>query len=274
MSAPREVELKLAVSANNIARLNRSSLLKGAATASRKPATLVSVYFDTDKLKLRRNGLSLRVRRIDRRHVQTIKEETGESAALFARNEWEHDVSGERPDLDIARNTALEPLLSKKLRRGLRPVFETRVRRRVYPIHRGHSEVELTIDRGQIEAGRQSSPLCEVELELKQGEAAELFKLARELSEQVPLQVAVNSKADRGYALITGEQPAAVRVAPVASRRIPAGKPPSGPSRGPACVSSSPMSRQCKAVTRKLCTRCGSPSVGCARPYHYFPICL
>jgi inorganic triphosphatase YgiF len=216
MSPPREVELKLAVSANSIARLSRSPLLKGAASASRRPATLVSVYFDTAKLKLRKNGLSLRVRRINRRHVQTIKEETGESAALFARNEWEHDVSGERPDLDMARDTALEPLLSKKLRRGLRPVFETRVRRRVYPIHRGQSEVELTIDRGQIEAGRQSSPLCEVELELKQGEAAELFKLARELGEQVPVQVAVNSKADRGYALITREQPAAVKAAPVA----------------------------------------------------------
>jgi inorganic triphosphatase YgiF len=47
MSPPREIELKLEMPANNIARLNRSSLLKGAATASHKPATLVSVYFDT-----------------------------------------------------------------------------------------------------------------------------------------------------------------------------------------------------------------------------------
>ena len=74
MSPPREIELKLEVPAQSIARLNRSPLLKGATTASRKPATLVSVYFDTDKLKLRNKGLSLRVRRIGRRHVQTIKQ--------------------------------------------------------------------------------------------------------------------------------------------------------------------------------------------------------
>jgi hypothetical protein len=34
------------------------------------------------------------------------------------------------------------------------------------------------------------------------------------------------------------------------------------------------MSRQCKAVTRKRCTRCGSRFVGCARRFPCFPISL
>jgi triphosphatase len=216
MSPPREIELKLEVPPHSIARLNRSSLLKGAATVARKPATLVSVYFDTQKLKLRDKGLSLRVRRVGRRHVQTIKQENGESTILFARNEWERDIGSNEPDLEAARDTALEPLLTKKLRRGLKPVFETRVRRTVYPIHSGDSEIELTIDKGKVEAGRQSSPLCEVELELKSGNSSELFKLARSLGEEVPVQLAVKSKAERGYALIAGEEPAAVKAAPVA----------------------------------------------------------
>src|SRR3984893_4751894 len=216
MSPPRETELKLEVPAHSIARLNSSSLLKRATMPPRKRATLVSVYCDTDKLKLRNKGLSLRVRRIGRRYVQTIKQESGESAGLFARNEWERDIGGKRPDLEAARDTALEPLLSKKLRRGLKPLFETRVRRTVYPIHSGDSEIELTIDKGKVEAGRQSSPLCEVELELKRGETGELFKLARTLGEQVPIQLSVKSKAERGYALIAGEEPKAVKAAPVA----------------------------------------------------------
>jgi triphosphatase len=216
MSPPREIELKFEVPAHSIARLNRSSLLRGATIASRKPATLVSVYFDTDKLMLRNKGLSLRVRRIGRRYVQTIKQECGESAGLFARNEWERDIDGKQPDLDAARDTALEPLLSKKLRRGLKPLFETRVRRTVYPIRSGDSEIELSIDRGKVEAGRQSSPLCEVELELKRGDSGALFKLARTLAEQVPIQLSVKSKAERGYALIAGEEPGAVKAAPVA----------------------------------------------------------
>ena len=107
-------------------------------------------------------------------------------------------------------------MLSKKLRRGLKPVFATRVHRKVFQIRSGDSEVELSIDRGKIEAGQKSLPLCELELELKQGEAADLFKLAKTLAEEVPVQLAVRSKAERGYALLTTEKPAAVKAKPIA----------------------------------------------------------
>jgi triphosphatase len=216
MSPAREVELKLEVPPHSLYRLARSSLLQAARKKSSKPATLVSVYFDTDKLKLRNKGLSLRVRRIGRRHIQTIKQESGESATLFTRNEWEHHIGGRQPDLDVAQDAALAPVFTKNVRRRLKPIFETRVRRTVYPIQSGGSEIELTIDKGKVEAGRRSSPLCEVELELKRGECAELFKLARMLAEEVPVQLAVKSKAERGYALIAGELPEAVKAAPVA----------------------------------------------------------
>jgi triphosphatase len=216
MSPAHEVELKLEVPTHSLRRLARSSLVQAARAKPTKPATLSSVYFDTDKLKLRKKGLSLRVRRIGRHHVQTIKQDTGDSGALFTRNEWEHHIGGKQPDLDAAQGTALAPLLSKKLRRGLKPVFETRVRRTVYPISRNGSEIEVTIDRGKVEAGGQSSPLCEVELELKRGESGELFRLARGLGEQVPVQLAVKSKAERGYALVTKEKPQPIKAAPVA----------------------------------------------------------
>ena len=216
MSTAREVQLKLEVPAPSVQRLVRSSLLQAARKKSAAQATLVSVYFDTDKWKLRNEGLSLRVRRMGRRYVQTIKAESGESAARFARNEWQHPVDGRQPDLDPAQDAVPGPVFSKNVRRGLKPIFETRVRRTVYPIRSGDSEIELTIDRGKVEAGSQSLPICEVELELKRGESAELFKLARILAEDVPVQLAVKSKAERGYALISDEGPKAVKAAPVA----------------------------------------------------------
>ena len=70
--------------------------------------------------------------------------------------------------------------------------------------------------RERSNADRKSSPLCEVELELKRGQAADLFELAKKLAEEVPVQLAVKSKADRGYALLTSERPAAIKAAPVA----------------------------------------------------------
>jgi inorganic triphosphatase YgiF len=215
MSAPREIELKLEVPANRIARLTRSSLLSGGSAAPRKPATLVSVYFDTKKQKLRDKGLSLRVRRIGPRRVQTLKEDAGDNAALFARHEWEQEIESDQPQLDALQHTTLAPLLGKKLRRRLLPLFETRIQRTVYPIRSGESEIELTIDKGKIEAGRKSSPLCEVELELKRGEIDDLFEAARKLAKEVPFQLAVSSKAERGYSLIAGKKPEAVKAVPV-----------------------------------------------------------
>src|SRR5262245_20680366 len=86
----------------------------------------------------------------------------------------------------------------------------------VFPFLCWETEIELTVDKGKIEAGRQSTPLCELELGLKRGESAELFKLARVLAEEVPVQLAVKSQAERGYALVAGEEPQAVTAAPVA----------------------------------------------------------
>src|ERR1700730_3167472 len=77
-------------------------------------------------------------------------------------------------------------------------------------------EIELKLEVPADKAGGHSSPLCEVELELKRGESAELFKLARALAEEVPVQLTVKSKAEHGYTLLSGEPPAAIKAAPVA----------------------------------------------------------
>ncbi len=213
---PRETELKLEVPVRSLSRLNRSPLLKKAAAATRKPASLTSVYYDTDKLKLRRRGLFLRVRRGAGRCVQTIKQADTADAAMLTRGEWEHEIRTRGPDFKAARDSALAPLLDKKLKRGLKPVFQTRVRRKAFQLKRGDSIVELSIDQGSIEAGRKRTPLCEVELELKRGRATDLFALARSLSDEVPVQLAVKSKADRGYALITAAKPEAVKAGKIA----------------------------------------------------------
>src|SRR5258708_18621859 len=213
MARAGEVERTQDVTADSLYRLARSSLLQAARKRPSKLATLVSVYFDTDKLRLRGKGLSLQVRRIGRRHVQTMKQESKRSAALFARNEWEHQIGGRQPELDVTKDAALRPVFNKNVRRGLKPIFETRVRRTVYPIRSGDSEIELTLDRGKIEAGRQSTPLCELELELKRGESAELFKLARVLEDEVPVQLAVRTEPQRVYALSAAKEPHAVKAA-------------------------------------------------------------
>jgi inorganic triphosphatase YgiF len=201
--AHKEIEIKLELSPANLPDLKKIPLLRTIKPAP-KGDTQVSVYFDTDKQKLRQKGLMLRVRREGHHFTQTIKA-TG-NAGAFVRDEWEAEIAGDDPDLDEASGTALKPVLTKKVRRRLRPVFETRVRRTVYPlVNNGHA-IALTVDRGTIETGKRSLPLCEIELELKSGNAAELFDVAHELTQALPARLAVKSKSERGYEILDGEQ--------------------------------------------------------------------
>jgi triphosphatase len=140
-----------------------------------------------------------RVRRTGRNYVQTIKT-TGRG--LLDRNEWETGFTDEKPDFGAMRHTALEPLLMKKLRRRLRPVFETRVRRTTYPLEVRGSKVEVALDRGEVATGDRSKSLCEIEIELKAGDKAELFKLARTIARAASAELAVKSNAQRGYEFV------------------------------------------------------------------------
>jgi triphosphatase len=208
----QEIEVKLELAPASLRALKTIPLFQARKTPP-KCADQVSVYFDTNKQKLRRKGLMLRVRRQGRFYLQTIKSNV--NSGIFQRDEWETEIAGEGPDLSKASGTALEPLLSNKLRRRLKPLFETRVRRTVYPlIDDGHA-IAVSVDRGTIDTGKRSQPLCEIELELERGNAAELFDVARKLSQALPARLAVKSKSERGYEIIDGREELPVKAQPV-----------------------------------------------------------
>ena len=212
MTSPKEVEIKLQLPPTSLSQLKKIPFIHGL-RAPAKRATEVSVYFDTPKRKLHKKGLLLRVRRIGDRYIQTIK--ASANSHLFERGEWEAKLAGAEPDLDLAAGTALEPLAKRKLRRQLKPLFETRVRRTVYPVTNNGRAIALMFDRGTIRTGTRSAPLCEIELELQRGQMTDLFEIARELTHALPAQLALQSKSERGYELVDGGQDAPVRTVPV-----------------------------------------------------------
>ena len=207
----REIELKLEFDHADLARIHAHPLL--AATASQQK-TLHTTYYDTADLVLRKAGVSLRVRDTNGRFVQTIKSANG-NAGLFDRSEWEHEVKGRDIDLIAASGTALEPLLSVRVRNALRPVFETRVNRTLYQVVRNGSDIEVALDRGEVAAGGRQAAINEIELELKHGEPTELFRLARKLDATVPLRIAGKVKAERGYELVEDAHQAFEKAKPI-----------------------------------------------------------
>jgi inorganic triphosphatase YgiF len=196
-----EVELKLATSRSELRKALALPWLTKLAAEPAKHQHLTSVYFDTRDFVLRDHGMSLRVRRIGDRRLQTIKASSG---ALVKRDEWEYEIEGDRPDLKLAGQTALAPLLTGKIKRQLQPVFATDVERVVVPVHIGNSDIELAFDSGRIDTPHDHTDISEIEIELKCGERRDAANLAKRLGRSVSIAYHPVAKAERGYALIEG----------------------------------------------------------------------
>lgn len=206
-----ETEIKFEISPGDLQKLAASRSLRPSDGQLVEHRHLVSTYFDTPTHLLRRNGISLRVRQAGKKRIQTIK--TATNGVAIERGEWEKRVKGDAPDLRAARGTPLQRLLSKRLKRDLDAVFSTHVHRTLVPLRPGNSRVELALDEGHIRAGLYSSPLAEVELELKSGSISDLFRTARIVAKLVPARLALKAKSQQGYDLITGQPTASVSAA-------------------------------------------------------------
>ncbi len=166
-------------------------------------------YFDTPERDLWKSGFSLRVRKIDRDFIQTVKLETSSS---IKRGEWESKIDRAAPELAIIDHTPLADVLNARIRQNLKRAFQVDVERTSFLLDARDAEIEVALDQGQIRtdppgvaaAKSEALNVCELELELKRGDAAAAFALARVLATQAPLRLSVISKAERGHLLAEG----------------------------------------------------------------------
>lgn len=191
--AGKEIELKFALTPDAVARLLAGPFegVDGKATNS--------TYFDTPDRAALKAGYALRLRKVGRKWVQTVK---GGGAAAVARFEDERPVAGGALDLEALREGPLAEAFDLD---ALAPLFETRVRRRTREVEIDGTRIELALDQGEIVAGAAQEAICELELELKSGDPAALFKQARHLAEGGGLAISLASKAERGYRLAAGQ---------------------------------------------------------------------
>lgn len=209
-----EVELKLAATPEALQQVRGSALARSSGRPVRK--NLDTVYYDTADRRLARRRAALRVRRSGNRYIQTLKTEGVLVGALAARGEWESPIRGPDPDLSVITDPDARAVLGVILPGDLAPVFATRFTREARLLDVGGdsepaAQVELALDEGRIETLSRNEPICELELELKSGDARALFGLARRLVTEVPLSIAVRSKAARGYALADAQPSPAIR---------------------------------------------------------------
>jgi len=200
-----EIELKFGIAAPSVAAVDRAMTGRGA-----RSIAIESRYWDSHDLRLARANLSLRLRKSQGRWEQTVKAPGSNPAERLEETVPRRGIlAGEapKPDLSLHAGTRAGHLLDDALGNPVAPlelVHTTRVRRRLRVVEVGGSAVEVAFDRGEIEAGGRSLPICEVEAELKHGRAVDLIEFGRRGIDAHAMWLSTTTKSARGNLLAQG----------------------------------------------------------------------
>ncbi len=203
-----EIELTLRLNPDDVPTLLRPETLGEVQVGAPTKKRLRSTYFDTPDLLLRRHQIVLRVRKIGRRFIQTVKTAPKADQAFIMRGEWERAVPSERPDIgEFDGDSAVRGIFDQPDFAGsLVAVFTTDFIRTLIPLQFGESHLELAVDVGEIITAAGSEPICEVEIELKSGLVAHVYEAASLVRRNVHGTLEPLSKSARAFALLDGGQ--------------------------------------------------------------------
>lgn len=198
-----EIELKLHIAPENINLLLQHPLLQLTPMQTILVERLISRYFDTADLVLWHNGLSMRVREAGGRTIQTLKTAGKQIGDLQHRHEWDQPIAHNSPNIEQFTDAQLKTKLSALLgNKPLLELFHTDFERRSWNLFtEDETQIELVLDQGHVKTATNQAMLHEIELELKQGDSQQLYKIAEQLKSTIPLTVETRSKAARGYLL-------------------------------------------------------------------------
>ena len=110
----QEIELKLAVDPRDVSRLRDSPILRSASLTHAARQRLVTTYYDTPSFSIGRSGAILRVRKVGRERVQSVKMNAAESGGLARRIELECSIRRDRPDLMQIADPDVRQLIQKR----------------------------------------------------------------------------------------------------------------------------------------------------------------
>ncbi|MDP2716466.1 inorganic triphosphatase [Rheinheimera sp.] len=202
-----ELELKFLMPPRYLAQLI-AMLPQLGTTQSSDDTSLLNAYFETKDRWFRRHDMGLRSRLKRGRYEQTIKLAGSQHGAMQMRPEYNVPCAGVEPQLS-AFPAHIWPAGTDivQLQQQITELFRTDFTRKSWQLQCSDgSMVELVYDQGQVLAGTRTQPIAELELELLSGDAQQLFNLARQLLQHLPLVTGWQSKAARGYGL-AAQQP-------------------------------------------------------------------
>ena len=221
----KETEIKLRASRETLDALREHPALKKRNKSGWERHALYNRYFDTPARDLAQARVALRVRRDGEQFIQTLKSRGQSVAGLSERNEWDWYLDDDRLDPSRLGDDCWPASLANLDKATLQPIFTTDFVRQRAEIAWGRGKakvvIEAALDLGQVVADGRQEDICELELELRQGEPEALLELAEELAADLPLMPCDISKAERGYRLYEPDGYATALPAPALDAQLP-----------------------------------------------------
>lgn len=175
--------------------------LSAAFSGQEQRFSMRTTYYDTPSGAFSARKCTLRRRMENDVSVCTLKT-PGDG---LGRREWEVACDHIEEAIEkLCKLGAPEEVLSLA-KEGLQPICGARFTRIAKTIAYGKSVLELALDEGVLTGADRQIPLCEVEVELKEGTRESCLAFADGLAETYGLQPEESSKFRRALALYKGE---------------------------------------------------------------------
>ncbi|MCD1127104.1 inorganic triphosphatase [Jinshanibacter sp. LJY008] len=204
-----EIELKFVATSKAVADL--PEVISRLSAEGGEVQQLSNTYYDTADGILRHHRIGLRVRGCNNAWEMTLKSAGNTVGGVAHRAEHNIPLSSDRLDISLLPADVWPAGVDiSSLVTSLQPLFTTDFKRQSWLIKFQQSQIEIALDRGLITADGSSEAISELEMELKQGNAADILTLAQQLTGVKGLRLGSQSKAARGYRLLNDDATIAV----------------------------------------------------------------
>lgn len=190
-----EFELKYSANAEQLAAIRQ------AYSGTYHTYHMETTYYDTADFSLSDRHITLRRRMENDVSVCTVKTPVSE----LGRGEWELVCDDIHAAIEQLCNIGAPRELLYLTAAGISPVCGAKFTRQALILEHKGSKLELALDEGILTGGDKSIPLCEVEVELKEGDTDTAVAFAQKLAQDFGLTPEKRSKFRRSLSLARGQ---------------------------------------------------------------------
>jgi len=201
-----DMEIKFLIPADSAAQLLATSLIKSTLSGNVTTAFEKSIYFDTPRYMLIKNGCSLRIRHAGGRIEQTLKTEARIGGGMLRRTEISRTLKDSLLDNMSVQDALKQLSMVKSARWQFIPLVWTELTITKMPLRHRSTSFELVYNSGYLTCarhGRRMGEISEIKAKLISGPAEGMFDFLARLNEKTSWIQFVTSGAERWFAAIS-----------------------------------------------------------------------